>query len=72
MSFDKNTTLAAMGDLLGGGLPEAPPGVLCRVCDTQLDPDGQPLEPVTERTVAAVREYMSSAGQAEEGGVALL
>lgn len=59
------------GDPFAGG-PEEPGEVLCQVCDTYIDDStGQPLEPVTEETVAAVREYMNAAGQAEEGGVML-
>lgn len=66
----------ALGGMLDGGGEGLVPGggdqVLCTVCDTVIDTQtGEPLEPVTMQNVEAVRQYMSEAGQAEEGGVQL-
>lgn len=77
---DKNTQLAALAAAAEGGFsaplggpPDAPGEVLCRVCDTYIDAaTGNPTEPVGPQNVEAVRQYISEAGQAEEGGVALV
>lgn len=68
----KEDQLAALGGLLEGGGFGSGDQVLCRVCDVTIDTQtGDPLEPVTQQNLEAVRQYLSEAGQAEEGGVAL-
>lgn len=68
----KEDQLAALGGLLEGGGFGDGTQVLCRVCDVTIDTEtGEPLEPVTRANLESVRQYLTEAGQAEEGGVAL-
>lgn len=71
--FDKGMQLDALDALAAGGAPPADDTVICRVCDAAIDKEsGEPAEPITERNAAAVQNYITTAGQAEEGGVQLV
>ncbi len=55
------------------GLGSSTDSIRCRVCDVEIDSTtGEALSPVTPDNVAAVRQYMTAAGAAEEGGIPLL
>lgn len=69
---DRQATLEMMGGMLEqDSMPFSAQAdaVTCRACRLPIDrATGDPLQPVTQDNVEAVRKYMQESGQAELGG----